>query len=182
MKSWQRAVVSAGLIAFAFLATAQAVGQARGDKITVKAITYPELGKHIRGLRGKVIVVDFWNTTCVPCRKEFPNLVRMSNKLAKDGFVGISVSTNNSKDAKQVKAVEKFLTDQKTPTTNFILDATKEELEKKLKLSSVPCVIVFDRENRIAKRLPVLDKKGESIEDVDYKAIEKLVVDLLKAK
>ena len=35
-------------------------GQPAGDKVEVRAVTYPELGKMIRGYKGKVVVVDFW--------------------------------------------------------------------------------------------------------------------------
>jgi hypothetical protein len=34
-----------------------------GDKVTLKKMTYAELGKLVRGLKGKVVVVDFWADT-----------------------------------------------------------------------------------------------------------------------
>jgi hypothetical protein len=33
------------------------------SKVTVQTMTYAELGKTIRGFKGKVVVVDFWATT-----------------------------------------------------------------------------------------------------------------------
>ena len=36
--------------------------------------------KLIEGHRGKVIVANFWASWCVPCRKEMPQLVELSQK------------------------------------------------------------------------------------------------------
>lgn len=42
----------------------RALAQKPGDEEpSVKVATYDELGKIILGLKGKVIVVDFWSTT-----------------------------------------------------------------------------------------------------------------------
>lgn len=43
--------------------------------------------------RGKVLVVNFWATWCVPCREEIPALMRMQHKYASNGvqFVGIAI-------------------------------------------------------------------------------------------
>lgn len=43
--------------------------------------------------RGKVLVVNFWATWCVPCREEMPEFVRFQNEFGGKGlqFVGIAV-------------------------------------------------------------------------------------------
>jgi hypothetical protein len=41
-------------------ATAPSAGQAAGGKVTLQDIKYADLGKLIRSLKGKVVVVDFW--------------------------------------------------------------------------------------------------------------------------
>jgi peroxiredoxin len=52
------------------------------------------LGKtwHLRDLRGKVVLVNFWATWCPPCRKEMPDLDTLYNKFKDRGFVVLAIS------------------------------------------------------------------------------------------
>lgn len=45
-------------------------------------------------LAGKVVLLDFWFTSCPPCVKAVPGLRRISRKWADDPFVLVSVSTD----------------------------------------------------------------------------------------
>ena len=52
-------------------------------------------GKSVKlsDFKGKVILLDFWATWCVPCKFEIPAFVELQEKYAKDGLqvVGISI-------------------------------------------------------------------------------------------
>src|SRR5260370_16426178 len=63
--------------------------------IDVKIVNYPQLAQAIRENKGKVIVVDFWANWCVPCKREFPTLVKLHEKYAKYGLVAVSVNLND---------------------------------------------------------------------------------------
>jgi cytochrome c biogenesis protein CcmG/thiol:disulfide interchange protein DsbE len=54
----------------------------------------------MNGLRGKVVVVDFWGTFCEPCKKSFPKLQDLSAKYSDKGLqiVGISEDEADDKD------------------------------------------------------------------------------------
>src|SRR5690349_2214209 len=51
-------------------------------------------GKLIRSsdFRGKVLILDFWATWCVPCRVEIPHFVELQKQYGNKGFTVIGVS------------------------------------------------------------------------------------------
>jgi len=61
----------------------------------------------LSGQRGKVVLVDFWDVNCLPCRKEMPNLKKLHSEFADRGLaiVGISLDTDKALLRKYLKAV-----------------------------------------------------------------------------
>jgi peroxiredoxin len=53
----------------------------------------------LKGLRGKVVLVDFWGTFCDPCKESFPELQALHAKYASSGLtiIGISEDAAESK-------------------------------------------------------------------------------------
>ena len=45
-----------------------------------------------QGLKGKVVLVNFWATTCVTCVKEMPSIVATHNKYKDRGFETVAVA------------------------------------------------------------------------------------------
>jgi RNA polymerase sigma factor (sigma-70 family) len=78
----------------------------RARKESVEVLSCPEIGKPFdfvlttiegkkirsQDLRGKVVLIDCWTTTCSPCRALFPELKELYEKSRKDGLEIIGVS------------------------------------------------------------------------------------------
>jgi len=130
-------------------------GGPAADKVELKVVKYDDLGELVRANKGKVILLDFWATTCIPCKLSFPYTVEMHKRFADKGLVVISVATdpltNIFKDDgwkdPQPKML-KFLQDQKATFINVALDESAELLKSKLRLTAVPCLYVFNREGQ----------------------------------
>ena len=52
----------------------------------------------LSSLRGKVVLLDFWATWCVPCREETPHFVELQKKYGDRGLQIIGVSMDDSPD------------------------------------------------------------------------------------
>ena len=102
------------------IAVAVASSDATAQRVRLDApapeIDLPTLdGGRVRlsGLRGRPVVVTFWNTWCKPCLTEFPELVRVHRE---HGPAGLFVLGVNERDQElNTKNVEKFVKDLAVP-------------------------------------------------------------------
>jgi thiol-disulfide isomerase/thioredoxin len=108
LKRWTPALVL-------FLTAALLPGAGSGSGITGE-LDASGLAKRVARERGRVVLVNFWATWCVPCREELPDLSRLQSKYASRGFQILGVSTDL---ASQMPAVEKLLADLKPTFPNY---------------------------------------------------------------
>ena len=100
---------------------------------------------HLRDLRGKVVVVDFWATWCGPCRELMPHIQKMHEQLAAKGLaiLGLDVGEDAATVAKFAK--------QQSYTFPLLLDA-EPQIASRYFVQSYPTTFVIDRAGRIAFR------------------------------
>src|SRR5579859_4922156 len=67
---------------------------------SVKPIVGTKSAVSLKGMHGKVVLVDFWGTFCEPCKKSFPKLQDLNTKYASSGLriVGVSEDESDDKD------------------------------------------------------------------------------------
>ena len=69
-----------------------------GQTLLAPDFTLPQLdGQTLRlsSYRGKVVLLDFWATWCVPCREQIPHFIELQDKYRADGFEIIGVSMDD---------------------------------------------------------------------------------------
>jgi thiol-disulfide isomerase/thioredoxin len=144
-----------------------------GPEVRLRPVSYRELGEFVKAQRGKVVVVDVWADFCVPCKCEFPNLVRLHERYAADGLVCVSVSVD---DAAKHDAALAFLTRQRAAFTNYRLTDKAEVWQAAWKIAGPPAVFVFDRQGQRAARFDSEDER----KPFTYDEVEALVRKLLR--
>ena len=142
---------------------------AAGPKLApVNEASYPKL---IAEHRGKVVLVDFWATWCVPCRKEMPELVKLESRLRSKGLQLITISADEPE--KQSEA-ESFLAKYSVAAPAYIRRANDDDkfinsVDTKWS-GALPAIFVYDKAGRKVKMFV-----GEtSIKDVEA-AVNKLL-------
>ena len=166
------------LLAIVFVLPA-ASQQTKG--VDVQVVKYDGLKDVVLKNRGKVVVVDFWSTTCIPCIKNFPHMLKMQQKYGKDGLVVISVSLDpvreEEKPEQRKDRVRARLGNLKADNiTNLILDEPSELVQKKLRIVEIPSVYVFNRQGQWKHF------SSEGGGEVAPKAVEDLALEWLKEK
>jgi thiol-disulfide isomerase/thioredoxin len=94
---------------------------------------------------GKVVVLDFWASWCVPCRRSFPWLNSMHDKYADDGLVIVGV--NLDKDRGEA---ELFL--EEYPASFRIYFDDSKDLAREFDVIAMPSSYLLGRDGEVLKR------------------------------
>lgn len=72
-----------------------------GQQATSREVPYLERpdSMSLAGLRGQVVVVNFWASWCVPCREEHPALVSAARDYRTAGVTFVGVNYQDSRDS-----------------------------------------------------------------------------------
>ena len=118
-----------------------------------------EIAKWVKGApvenfeRGKVYVVEFWATWCLPCIQGMPHLSALQREFADKGLTVVSVSCIDNR-ANTLEAVEQMI-GQKGEIVNYTIAwddqrYTHDAWMKAAGLNTIPHAFVVDQNGKIA--------------------------------
>ncbi len=158
-------VTLTGIVAFAFLANratripaARATRTNQVNKPAPLDFTLKDLNDYDVSLvqfTGKVVLVNFWATWCIPCRIEIPWLMELQDKYSARGFTVLGVAMDD--EGKSVVAPfvqnERFKVGEKRRTMNYpVLIGNDATTQKFGGLMGFPTSILISRDGRIIRR------------------------------
>lgn len=112
--------------------------------------------------RGKVVLLDFWATWCMPCIREIKNIRPVYDAYNSQGFEVVGINMDE-----ELLAAEQFLTSNSIPwLTVHSSDAAnlgfKSNVAKSLGISGIPFLVLVDRSGKVA----VIHVRGERLEPI----------------
>ena len=122
-------------------------------------------GKKVRvsDFRGKIVVLNFWATWCVPCREEMPLLVEAESKYGPRGVVFIAASLDDRETRPKIpEFLDKFGIRFPIWTGASTLDLDDLKLGQML-----PATAFLDRDGRVKARV-----LGQLTRDELYERLE----------
>ena len=133
-----------------------ATSASKPDSLRLSVKSWDETQQSVAAQPGKVVVLDLWSTWCVPCVREFPNLVKLQRDHPVDvvclgfnlDYSGAAGETPESFRA----AVSEFLTKQGASFENVISSDAADDVFQRLKLGSIPAVLVYGPDGQLTKR------------------------------
>jgi thiol-disulfide isomerase/thioredoxin len=137
-------------------AAAPATPPAQADPlpVTIRLVDYAEVEAELAKHAGKVVVLDCWSTSCPPCIKEFPGLIKLQKTFG-ERVVCLSLSFDYEgigAPDEVVPRVEGFLRDVGAGTiVNLVAREDADALYEKMNLVSVPAVFVYKPDGTLAR-------------------------------
>ncbi len=122
----------------------------------LEVLSWDQTQKRREQFVGKVVVLDVWSTYCDPCLREFPNLVKLQTRFAKQvACISFNTDYAGAKDEPPEtfrKRVQDFLTSQKADLLNVLSSDPNDDFYTQIRLGGPPAVFVYDRQGKLVKR------------------------------
>ena len=119
----------------------------------------------LTGLKGKVVLVDFWATFCAPCVKAMPKLQKLHDRLSSRNFTVVGIATDEEGEKKVGPVVARM-------KIGYPILIDTASVWKAYGVETLPALFLIDRTGRIVKRF------GGGVEHRMIEAeVEKLVLE-----
>jgi thiol-disulfide isomerase/thioredoxin len=125
--------------------TEKILGESRLPDIMLNDMNGKQVKVSDLGKTGKITVLDFWATWCVPCKKELNNINEVYEDWQKK--YNVSVVAVSIDDSRSVPKIKPYAEGQRW---NYdILIDVNQDLYRKLGILSVPFTLLVDQNGKI---------------------------------
>lgn len=105
---------------------------------------------------GKITVVDFWSTSCEPCLRELPGLVRLQRNFG-DSVRCVAVNVDFDGRARRppefyFERTQAFLSSINASFDPYICRTPSEDVYAAIGIVSIPAVLIYDESGKLVKQ------------------------------
>ena len=129
------------IITFSTFVHAQGVGSKAPD-FTANDIQGNSV--KLSDLKGKIVVLDFWASWCIPCKKSMPHLIELYNQYKDTSFtiIGVNVDT-------EMKKLREFESDLNTDIPFTLIFDKDSQIPPLYEVEGMPTTVVINKEGII---------------------------------
>jgi len=106
----------------------------------INLVTFNGESMPLQNLKSKVVLLDFWELWCGPCRQSLPKVNEMSSKYGLKDLIIIGIVSENVEEAKRLIIQEEI---------NFLNVKGNRELKAKFMVNSFPRYVLIDQNHVI---------------------------------
>jgi peroxiredoxin len=145
-----------------------------GQTVDFKLKDLSGVEQSLESFKGRIVILNFWATYCIPCRKEMPDLAALQNQFAPFGVQVIGVSTDDLEDRAKVL---QFVRETKVNFPIWVGGSSQHMMKFGLG-AALPGTVVIDRDGRVFKTISgvidqaLLRKEIESLLAASAKSAE----------
>jgi peroxiredoxin len=118
----------------------------------------------LAALKGRVVVLNFWATWCVPCKAEIPDFIDLQARYAGDGLQVVGVSVDDP-----LKRLKSYV-DEKKMNYPVLQGRGHDDLLDAYSLSTLPVTVLIGRDGIVCRR-----QTGPIAKDLLERAIKSLL-------
>ncbi|MBA3442534.1 MAG: TlpA family protein disulfide reductase [Pyrinomonadaceae bacterium] len=119
--------------------------------------------QRLSGLKGRIVILNFWATYCEPCRREMPDLAAVQNEYAALGVQVVGAAADGAEDRAKVL---QFVKETKINFPVWIGANTIDMMRFGLG-AALPGTVIIDRSGRIAKVISGIVNQAELKKHID---------------
>ena len=97
--------------------------------------------------KGKVIILDFWATWCVPCKAEIPGFIDLQKKYGQRGLQIIGLSVDDS-----LPTAKKYADEMKMNYPVLLAEGKEDILMAYDPIPSIPVSVVIGRDGKTCSK------------------------------
>lgn len=139
------------LLTFTFLSSFCLTGLAAAQQ-TMGNLTWHDTQGNLQSIgryKGKIVVLNFWATWCVPCQHEMPMLSEIQRKYADKGVVVLGGSLD---DASTQPRIQPFAEKDKI-SFPLLVGATTDQMKQIQLGEAIPATAFFDADGNLEGRV-----------------------------